>query len=177
MWSLGISLLLTTLTAASPGSIQRQAEGCVPPHSLTQELSKTYPGARLVTQTDLSKEHRALFRKDHGARCPGLVRVDFYGDGRRTWALVLLEGLGPAAKARLILAREFKSGWKTLSLESTDAAVAPVIWTEGPGKYRDVYDQKTVLARHPVIVFAGYESWAILYAWTGTEIAKIWISD
>lgn len=35
----------------------------------------------------------------------------------------------------------------------------------------------TIRARHQVIVFCGYESWAILYAWTGKEVVKTWISD
>jgi hypothetical protein len=53
----------------------------------------------------------------------------------------------------------------------------PVVWREGPGKYRDVYGEKTIRATHSVVVLAEYESWAILYAWTGKGIEKIWISD
>jgi len=40
----------------------------------------------------------------------------------------------------------------------------------------DVYGKKEIRATSPVMVFAGYESWAILYAWTGggfrSEIAR-----
>jgi RHS repeat-associated protein len=46
-----------------------------------------------------------------------------------------------------------------------------------PGEYRDVYGKKEIRATRPVIVFAGYESWAIVYAWTGKHIAKVWIAD
>jgi len=46
-----------------------------------------------------------------------------------------------------------------------------------PEKYRDVYGGKTIKATHPVIVLCGYGSWAILYAWTGEEVDKVWISD
>ncbi|MGA9594450.1 MAG: hypothetical protein WBS18_15230, partial [Candidatus Acidiferrales bacterium] len=53
----------------------------------------------------------------------------------------------------------------------------PVVWSQPPGEYRDVYGKKTIRATNQVIVFCGYESWAILYAWTGKEVEKIWISD
>ncbi|MGH9862190.1 MAG: hypothetical protein ACRD35_02070 [Candidatus Acidiferrales bacterium] len=103
--------------------------------------------------------------------------MDFYGDGKPTWALVLLEGKGSSAKAHLVLARRLAQAWEFTSLDETDAAVAPVVWSEGPGEYRDVYEHTTVRAASEVIVFAGYESWAILYAWTGGEIVKVWIAD
>ncbi|HEY6372473.1 MAG TPA: hypothetical protein VIX37_17990, partial [Candidatus Sulfotelmatobacter sp.] len=44
----------------------------------------------------------------------------------------------------------------------------PVIWSQPPGQYRGVSGEKTIRAAHPVIVFAGYESWAILYVWRGS---------
>jgi hypothetical protein len=60
-------------------------------------------------------------------------------------------------------------------LETTDGT--PAVWREGPGKYDGMNEEKPLRAKNPVIVFCGYESWAILYAWTGTEVKKIWISD
>ena len=73
------------------------------------------------------------------------------------------------------MAHEGISGWEFRSVDTTDGT--PVVWHEGAGKYSDVYGEKTIQATHQVIVLCGYESWAILYAWTGTEIQKIWISD
>jgi hypothetical protein len=61
---------------------------CKLPPGLSDVISKKYPGTSLVELTDLSAEDKAFFRKDHGTRCPGLVTVDFYGDGRPTWAVV-----------------------------------------------------------------------------------------
>ncbi|HEY6369940.1 MAG TPA: hypothetical protein VIX37_05135 [Candidatus Sulfotelmatobacter sp.] len=43
-----------------------------------------------------------------------------------------------------------------------------MIWSQPPGEYRGVSGEKTIRAAHPVIVFAGYESWAILYVWRGS---------
>jgi hypothetical protein len=58
-------------------------------------------------------------------------------------------------------------------LETTDGT--PVVWREGPGKYRD--EKKTICAIRPVIVLAGYGSWAVVYSWNGKEVEKIQISD
>jgi hypothetical protein len=81
-----------------------------------------------------------------------------------------------AKKTELVLAHEVRKGWETKSLANADGPV-PVVWSEGPGKYDDVYGKKTIEATNPVVVFCGYESWAIIYAWTGNRVEKIWIMD
>jgi len=75
-----------------------------------------------------------------------------------------------------VVAHQVDKDWQTRSLDSADASV-PVVWTEGPGKYRDVHGEKTIRATHPVVVFVGYGGWAIVYAWTGKGIDKVWIAD
>jgi len=104
-----------------------------------------------------------------------LAKVDFYGDRRPTWALVLIAAKGSPQKGELVVAHQTDNGWETRSLETTEGT--PVVWREGPGKYDSVSESKTIRATNPVIVFCGYGSWAILYAWTGKAVEKIWISD
>jgi len=116
------------------------------------------------------------FRRITATVAPGLVRVDFYGDGNPTWALVLIASDGQKKENRLVVAREAGKGWG-ISLLDTASGPAPVVWRQPPGEYRDVYGEKTIRATHPVIVFAGYESWAIVYAWTGKLVQKIWLAD
>lgn len=159
------------VVAASP------QDRCALPPGLPDEISKKYPGARVVTLADLNEYNRKLFKKGHGTRCPGLVKVNFYGDGKPTWALVLIAGEGPKQKAELVVARQLSDGWELRSLETTDTAPVPVVWRQGPGKYDGMSEPKTIRATNPVIVLCGYESWAILYAWTGKEVEKTWISD
>jgi len=142
---------------------------------LRDEISEKYPGTSLVGLADLSEYDRALFKKDHGSRCPGLVRVDFYGDGNPTWALVLVRGNDSKLNAELVVAHKTAYVWHIRSLETADEV--SVVWRLGPGVYRDVYGDKTIRARRPVIVLCGYGSWAILYAWTGSDVVKIWLSD
>lgn len=148
---------------------------CALPAGLHDEITKKYPGTSLVTLADLDDYDRKLFKKDHGTRCPGLVRVNFYGDGKPTWALVLKAGEGSKQKAVLVVARQVVGGWETRSLEATDGS--PVVWREDPGKYDDRYNKKTIRAANPVIVLCGYGSWSVLYAWTGKDVEKVQLSD
>ena len=163
---------LSTAQAAIGG---QSKYGCALPPGLQTETSRKYPGTRLLGRADLDEHDRELFRKEHGAGCPGLVSVDFYGDGKPTWALVLISKEGSKRKVEFVVAHQVADRWEIRSLEMTDGT--PVVWREAPGKYSDVYGGKTIKATHPVIVLCGYESWAILYAWTGEEVDKVWISD
>jgi hypothetical protein len=159
------------LTAAIPDS-------CELPADLKVTIEKSYPNRKIVSLMDLSKDNLELYEKDHGRRCPGLVEVDFYGDGRPTLAMVLF---GPDSKsvngiqAVLVLAHKANANWEVKTVETTNGI--PVVWKQKPGKYTGVYGDKTIQAQHPVIVFCGYNSWAVLYAWTGTRVSKIWLSD
>ena len=127
--------------------------------------------------SDLSDDGRGFFQKDHGDSCSGLVKVHFYGDGKPTLALVLIARNGAKKKAKLVLARDVGGRWETRIVDTADASPAPVVWSQPPGEYRDVYGKKEIRATSPVMVFAGYESWAILYAWTGNKVTKIWLRD
>lgn len=149
-------------------------KGCKVPPGLSEELSKKYPSARVVQLPDLDDYHRKLFQRDHGSRCPGLVDVNFYGDGEPTWAIVLIEGPSPKRKASLLVARQIAGAWEIRSLEQTDGT--PVVWREAPGEYEG-YEGTVLRAANPVIVFCGYESWAIAYAWTGKKVEKVWLTD
>jgi len=144
-------VLIPALTAAS-------ANGqCAFPPDLRDEISKKYPDTRVVSLADLSEYRRKLFQKDHGARCPGLVRVNFYGDGKPTYALVLIAPENPKRRAELIVAHRVAGGWEIRSLDVRDGT--PVVWREGPDKYDDLYEPNTIRAKNPVVVFCGLESW------------------
>jgi hypothetical protein len=82
----------------------------------------------------------------------------------------------PALAKKSIVARQVNGIWEIRSLDNADGTV-PVVWREPAGVYADVYGEKTIRARNAVIILAKYESWSILYAWSGTEVKKIWLSD
>jgi hypothetical protein len=160
----------------APGGVALPTDDrCALPAGLRDEISKTYPEAKLVSLADLTEYKRKLFQKDHGTHCAGLAKVNFYGDGKPTWAVVLITGENPNRKAELVVARQLGESWEIRSLQVTDGT--PVVWREGPGKYEDLYEKKTIRAKQPVIVFCGLESWAVVYAWNGKEVEKVQLSD
>jgi len=104
-----------------------------------------------------------------------LIRVNFYGDGRPTWALLLVAKEDPKQKPNLVVAHQLGSAWDIRLLDTADGAVA--VWREAPGKYEGIYGGKQISAKNPVILISDYGSFTILYAWTGTDVEKIWLSD
>src|SRR5437867_8807981 len=95
------------LFSAHQAAFAGQAQNpCALPSDLHDEITKKYPDTHLVTLADLDEYNRKLFRKDHGSRCPGLVKVNFYGDGKPTWAVILIPAEGPNRKAELLVAHQ-----------------------------------------------------------------------
>jgi hypothetical protein len=175
------SIAILALGLSLPASVQLAAAplngACDLPQGLQREIAAKYPSAELVTLSALDADDRGFFQKDHADACPGLTKVDFYGDGKPTLALVLIAKSESKEKAKLVVAHQVGGQWKTALLDSADGAPVPVVWSQPPGQYRDVYGRKEIRATKSVIVFTGYESWSILYAWTGSRVTKIWLQD
>ena len=175
-----VVITLATLLGVAPGTRLAAAlpnEACEIPAGLDRLVAVQYPGTRLVGTLDLEDGDRKLFQSDHGNDCPGLVKLDFFGDGQQALAMVL-KARERNVPAKLVLAHHTDSGWKMQLLDTGGSTPdAPVVWSQPPGEYQNVYGEKRIRADRPVIVFCKYESWAILYAWTGTNVKKIWIAD
>jgi len=169
-------LCCSLLALVHAATASQATDPCELPQDLQREVAGKYPGATIVSLSDLGEYDRGYFEKDHKAACPGLVSVDFYGDRKPTVALVLIAGSGPTEVAELVVAHRVEGQWRTTLFDTAKSSV-PVVWSQPPDKYDDVYGNKTIRAIHPVIVFCGYESWAIVYAWKGDHVEKVWISD
>ncbi len=166
-------LISVEVVRAAPSNV-----ACNLPQDLQREIASKYPGARLVSLADLEEDDRKFFQADHNNSCPGFASVDFYGDGKPTLALVLIPKGGVNQPTELMLAHQVGERWRIALLGTGGPSpYAPVVWSQPPGEYRDVYGNKTIRATRPVIVFCKYEAWSILYAWTGKDITKIWIAD
>jgi hypothetical protein len=163
--------LAEVAVAAGPSN-----ENCDLPNDLRAVVEAKYPGTKIVSLLDLNEDDRALFQKDHADSCPGLVKVDFYGDDKPTLALALTTKTEGNPTTQLVLAHRVDSTWKVSILDKTDGPI-PVVWSQQPREYKDVYGEKKIHATRPVIVFCGYSSWAVLYAWMGNRVEKVQLSD
>jgi hypothetical protein len=164
------------LATGCPVPLAAQAVPCELPSGAREIVAAKYKDARLLTLQDLSDDDKKLFQESHHGDCPGLAKLGFYGDGKPTLALVLISAQDSKRMAKLIVAHQTAAGWKTRTLDTTDWWT-PVVWSEAPGKYNDVWGNKTIQARNPVIVFCGYHSWAVVYAWNGKTVEKVWLQD
>jgi hypothetical protein len=169
-------IVLCLLVYAQVAAGAQVTDPCNLPRDLWQEVTLKYPGAHLVTLQDLASDDKKLFLKDHRNACPGLVRVDFYGDSEPTLAMILIVGSGATEKAELVVAHRVRQKWETTLLDTAESSI-PVVWSQSPGEYEDVYGEKKIRATRPVIVFCGYNGWAVLYAWIGNKVDKVWLSD
>ncbi len=171
-----LGVMLCLLASVRVAAAEQTTDPCSLPQTLQREVADKYPGARLVTLKDLAQDDRSLFQKDHGNDCPGLVNVNFYGDGKPTLALVLIVNTGTTMRAELVVAHERAQKWETVLLDKAESSI-PVVWSQGPGEYEDVYGEKKLRVTRTGIVFCEYYAWEILYAWTGSRVDKIWLRD
>jgi len=133
-------------------------KSCVLPAGLDKEISSKYPGRKTVTLTDLNSDDRKFFQDGH-VQCPGLVAVDFYGDGKPTFVPVLISMERRKRVAELVVAHQVKENWDIRSLGKAEASL-PVVWRQAAGVYRDVYGKRTIRPKNAVIVLTEYESWS-----------------
>jgi hypothetical protein len=174
--SIAISAVASCLLASvQPAATARQHDDCDLPKDLQSVVEGKYPGTKIVTLSDLNEDYKQFFQKDHAGSCPGLAKVDFYGDGKPTFALAMTTNGKAYPRTKLVLAHRVGSDWKVATLDKADGPV-PVVWSDKPGEYKSVYQHK-IRATRPVIVFCGYSSWAVLYAWTNNRIAKLQLQD
>lgn len=161
------ALLLMLVQVATA---QSRKGACDLPKDLQTVVEGKYPGTKIVSLPDLSEDDKKLFQKEHADRCPGVVKVDFYGDGAPTFALALTTKDQANPRTKLVLAHRVGANWDAVILGKADGPI-PVVWSDKPGEYAGVYQHKIRAAR-PVIVFCGYSSWAVLYALTDNRCPK-----
>jgi hypothetical protein len=177
MGSVARKIVSACLLVFSFGAAQGADDGCALPSGLRTEVAKRYPNERVVRSSDLSDSNKDILKQEPPGSCPGLIKLDFYGDKKPTWA-VLLTGLGKKAGTQFIVARETGAAWEIKAIESLGSdSDMPIIWEQDPGEYTDVYGEKTIRAKSAVIVLWVDSSVAMLYAWSGKEVEKIWIRD
>jgi len=185
-WSVSskTSLLLLILIVASLGyASAKRTDPCggALPDSLRKAITVQYPDRKIVTLDMLTVIAEKIYLKDHKTGCPGVARVDFYGDRSEMYALVLTKEVKDTYISSLILGqRQRNREWRFSVIEPDVQDAPPVVFTLPPGEFvgtTSQQEQRTLASKHEAIVFVGYESWSIVYVWTGDKVEKLWLSD
>lgn len=151
-----------------------------PPIPMESKLAGHFQAWRVVEIDDLLPEHRRLFNSKFGDACPGLVQLDFFGDGKTEFAFSLLSREAGSREGLLLLSREEEEGsWSVIEVDRGDWSPVPALWVEAGGsfEYRDIASEEGYLFAHDVLVLVGYESWGLVYGWKGEEIVSVQVSD
>ena len=172
--TVGIAIALAFLLIHA-GNARANDGSCSLPEKLQSAIKVRYLSTRLVTLADLGEgiEHFLTGTWE---------RLSRFGKGRllRRWqpdsGFSIDLNAGGKQSAELVLAHEVAQKWETVLLDNAGASM-PVVWSQGPGEYEEFNSEKKIRATRPVIVFCGYGSWQVLYAWTGSKISKIWLQD
>ena len=169
------------LGAAALAAPVRAAKECsfLLPESLAESLGRLHPGGKVLSLDQLHRRERRLFKKAEGRRCPGIMHLDFFGDHREAYGVVLVTGEGQRRRSRLILASRTDqvSAWNIETLGATKDPGLATLTKKEPRVYEDIHHRKKIDAQAEALVWVRRESWAILYAWTGQRVEKIRLSD
>lgn len=176
-------LSLCILLAAPPRKMPNPCASALP-ESLAAELHSRFPASKVLTLSALTPRDRRLFQQKNPGKCPGVAALDFFGDGRDAFAIILSEPVEPkpnptfvgSHEAVLCLARpEPNNRWSFQLVERANSPTA-VVGSLPPGEYESVYGDAVIHAKNPVIGF-GEESWFIAFSWNGSRIEKVWLAD
>ena len=171
--------MTTVLGAAALAAPVRAAKECsfLLPESLGDSLGRLHPGAQVLSLNQLRRSERRLFKKAEGRRCPGIVHLDFFGDHREAYGVVLVTGAAAQRRLRLILASRMEgaSAWKIETLDTRKDPGLATVAKEPPGVYEDIHHKKKIQASAETLLWVCWGKSTILYAWTGEEIDKIWL--
>jgi hypothetical protein len=172
-----VAALLSTPTPSYPDGPGTAASACSLPATLKKTIQASYPQLVVVSDKDLTADHRSLFRAEHKSACPGLATGKYWGKSERKGFAVLLGDSKQYGEVRLVVARPMSEGWILTELEAPQDGPAPVVWTQPPGVYEDPYNELKRRTKNDVIMFVGYESWARAYIWNGRKFETLQITD
>jgi len=108
--------LFVSVQVASAGPL---SNACDLPKDLDSVVKAKYPGTSVVTRSELNEDDKQLYQKGHADSCPGLAKLDFYGDGKPTFALALTTKSGASPSTKLVLAHRVGAD------EEVDRVAAP----------------------------------------------------
>lgn len=143
-----------------------------------RHCSETIPTAVKKIIYDRYPDFHIRTKKDSTHGCPGIVKVDFYGDGRAVYAVVIQkdrDDKGIQQDGKLLLASRESQGWKVEILE--DEGDAGSVWHAPGEEFSDMYQGRTIAAKGDMIIYFWYESSAVGYGWTGEKIETVQLAD
>jgi len=140
--------------------------------------SETLPSSLNQLIKERYLDFQVLNKKDSTHGCPGIAKVDFYGDGRTVYAVVIRKPHKSEAvvEGKLLLAEKEDKHWKVTLLDEGDDWGS--VSHEPAGEYGDMYRTRSIKSKGDLIVYFRYDqSWAVGFGWTGDKIEEVQLTD
>lgn len=180
-----------TSVAANPNEVCAQ----LVPKPLQLQIDKEFPGFRFLRMDDYTKEDIESEKQYHqGSECLAEASGDFFGDGKTTFAFILVttnyEALIVVAHPKAIQLWEFITldKWSSDPHRMPGAKFNSYLGSVPPGNYEDVgdtdhsdaHDQGWVenyKSKLPGIVFGEIESTGVAYFYSKGKWVHTYIED
>jgi len=162
------------------------------PKSLQSAVARTYPGSRLVRESDYAAEDIVSeLQYRNGNRCLGAASADVTGDRRADFMFAITKEGNTLIIAALATA---DGRWRLSTIETFSGDGIPTgyfVNTVPPDKYSDMYaaddapDElrpepgrvRHYTSRRPGFVTGKLEASEVAYFYTGTRWVHLWLSD
>ncbi len=170
---------LTFIGCLALGSVliwSSSTEPCALTAGLGCEIGHRYPEYRVLDITMLRSDDRKLFTHDSPGQCPGVARLQFFGDRKKAVAVLLWKQ--EKGEGYLVVGREQGGDrWEVMEVSKLGGSFPPVIWPEPPGEYADWNGTRKMKVKWPAIHLVQYEAWSKLFAWDGSKIVMLQMTD
>jgi len=109
---------------------QSSNDSCDLPKDLQSLVAARYHGTKIVILSDLNEDDKQLFQKEHAEGCPGLAKVDFYGEWQANTGVSAdqIESGQPYHKAFGFSCLQECEGCATLKGELSGPASLPIVF-------------------------------------------------
>ncbi len=179
--------VLTSLAMLQTASSGARHDPCseLLPKNVHSAITRSYPGYRLVRESDYDAETIASERQYHdGSPCLGVASADVNGDGRKDVAFLLASKRG-----KTLVVAALTTGnrdWKFWTLDRFSGTPRGYfVNTLDAGRYVDMYDEsgpeprrlQRYTSRRSGFCAGSIEASEIAYFYTGRRWVHLWLTD
>jgi hypothetical protein len=132
------------------------------PSSVRAAVEEKYPGWRLVQVSDLRSDDQTLWKKSHGAKCPGLAVGHYENGSDNSYAITLFQKAPKLRQLLVVITPGLPSPKLHVLSGPQEVAYLSVVSKLPPGSYSDA-EGKPVKIGKESISYEAIEAGAITY--------------
>ena len=140
-------------------------------------LLKNNPGWSMTQEVDLSADDKELWQSHHSHKCPGMTKVTFMPADTYYAALLYKPVAGGKYRQRLFACPQNNNYAECKIITALSDGLHYVIWSAGPGNYKNKETGKNVRIIGESLIFEKMESVSIQYYMSRGKIKNLLASE